>query len=223
MMDFARARRNMVDSQVRPSDVTDRRLIQAMLEIPREEFVPAGRRPLAYIDEDLPISSPSGDAPGRWLMEPMQFARLVQLAGLGPHDLVLDVGCGTGYSTAVMARLVDSVVGLESDGELSARADAALADLGVGNAAVVTGPLELGYPSQAPYDAIVLEGMVEEVPGALMEQLREGGRLVAPMRHGPIAKATLFQRVDGNVSSRVAFDLAVPALPGFSRPPAFVF
>lgn len=222
MIDTALARRNMVESQVRTNNVTDRALIAAMLELPRERFVAPAMRDLAYIDEDLPLAD-TGAGRERWLMAPMPFARLVQLAGVGAGDLVLDVGCGTGYSTAALARLGESVVGLESDPELSARADALMVDLGVGNAAVVTGDLALGYPGQGPYDVIVVEGAVEEVPATLLAQLREGGRLVAPVLHGPIGKATLFESIGGTVSSRIDFDINVRPLPGFRKAVAFVF
>lgn len=222
-MDFAKARRNMVESQIRPSNVTGRELVSAMLEIPRERFVPSSRRNLAYIDEDIIVREGDDGSPRRWLMEPMPFARLVQLADVSPGDIVLDVGCATGYSTAVLARLADSVVGLESDGGLAAAADATLVDLGIGNAAIVTGDLAEGCPSQAPFDVIVLEGAVETIPDALFSQLREGGRLVAVVSDGPVGKATLFRSVDGDISSRVAFDAAVRPLPGFQRPQMFTF
>lgn len=222
MSDFELARRNMVESQVRTNNVTDRRLIAAMLEIPRERFVAPTIRELAYIDEDVPFAE-SGPGRHRWLMEPMPFARLVQLAGVRPEDLVLDVGCGTGYSTAVLARLGESAVGLECEAELAARADQLLIELGIGNAAVLTGELSAGCPRQAPFDVIVLEGAVEVVPEALLRQLRDGGRLVAPVMHGPIGKATLFTKSGGEISSRVDFDINVQPLPGFRKAVEFVF
>jgi protein-L-isoaspartate(D-aspartate) O-methyltransferase len=223
MTDFASARRNMVDSQIRPNAVTDRRIIAALLEIPREQFVPAGRRALAYIDEDLPISEVRAGGAARYLMEPMAFARLVQLAGIRSDDVVLDIGCAPGYSTAVLAHIADSVVGLESDPELAETAEAALVELGVANAAIVTGPLPDGYASQAPYDVIVLEGAVETIPDALFAQLRDGGRLVAVVQDGPVGKAMLYRSFGGHVSSRMAFNVSVRMLPGFERPPAFAF
>ena len=220
MMDYSHARRNMIDSQLRPNGVNDRRVLGALLEIPRERFVSARRRPLAYIDEDIEVKA---GAPGRHLMEPMAFAKLLLLADPRGSDLVLDVGCATGYSTAVLAQLADSVVGLECDSELAAAAEAALVDLGVANAAIVSGSLAAGYASQAPYDVIILEGAVETIPDPLFDQLREGGRLVAIVQDGPVGKATLYQMVDGVISSRVAFDASVTALPEFQRPPAFTF
>jgi len=223
MTDFALARRNMVESQVRTNDVTDHALIAAMLDVPRERFVPPAMRELAYIDEDVPLKDVDSAGGRRWLMEPMPFARLVQLAEITATDLVLDVGCATGYSTAVMARLAESVVGLESDADLAAKAEASLIDEGIGNAAIVTGDMAKGYASQGPYDAIVLEGAVEHVPEDLFAQLREGGRLVAAVIDGPIGKATLFRSTGGGISSRVAFDVNVQPLPGFAKAPEFVF
>ncbi len=223
MMDFARARRNMIEGQLRPNGVTDRRVLGALLEVPRERFVPAHRRSLAYSDEDLEVKAGEAGALPRFLMEPMAFGQLLVLADIRSSDLVLDVGCTTGYSTAILAHLADAVVGLESDDELAQAAETALVDLGVANAAVVGGPLNQGYASQAPYDVMFVEGACEEVPPALFEQLRDGGRLVAVMQDGPVGKATLFQSVEGTVSSRVAFNVSVRPLPGFQRPPAFVF
>lgn len=220
MTDFAQSRLNMVKSQVRPSEVTDRRILNALLNLPRERFVPSSRRALAYVDEDIRLDD--GDQP-RWLIEPMHFARLVQLAEIRPTDLVLDVGCGTGYSSAVLGRLADSVVGVESNEALARTAESLMIELGIDNVAIVGGALEQGYPSQGPYDVIILEGAVEEVPQALLGQLRNGGRLVAPVIEGRVGKAMLFQAVDGDVSRRVAYDMNVHALPGFERPKSFVF
>ena len=225
MMDFALARRNMVESQIRTNDVTDHRLIAAFLETPREPFVPAAMRELAYIDEDIPLTDPDPEAGGgrRWLMEPMPFARLVSLAEIRPSDLVLDIGCGTGYSAAILARLAESVVGIESDAALAEVADARLIEMAVGNAAIITGPMNEGYPSQGPYDVIVLEGAVGAVPDGVLSQLRDGGRLVAAVTSGPVGKATLFCSSGGEISSRVAFDINIHPLPGFEKKPEFVF
>lgn len=221
MVDFAQARVNMVKSQVRPSEVTDRRILNALLNLPRERFVPASRRPLAYVDEDIRLDDDDNEP--RWLMEPMHFARLVQLAEVGPKDLVLDVGCGTGYSTAVLGRLADSVVGLESRKALARTAETLMIELGIDNVAIVEGDLREGYPSQGPYDVIILEGAVEEIPEVLFSQLRDGGRLVAPIADGMVGKAALFRSIDGDVSRRVAYDMNVQRLPGFERPKTFVF
>ncbi len=223
MEDYAAARVKMVDSQLRTTDVTDYAVLAAMGEIPRERFVPARMRPLAYIDEDLLVKEATGGAPARYLMEPAPFAGLVQLAEVAPSDIVLDIGCTTGYSTAVLARLANSVVALEADAELAALASRTLVDLGIANAPVVVGPLEDGYPSEGPYDVIFLGGAVEFVPDALFGQLKEGGRLVGVVGYGRAAAATMFTRTDSETGSRVAFNAHVRPLPGFAKPKAFVF
>ncbi len=216
-IDFAAKRRKMVDGQLRTTDVTSLPLIEAFLEVPREAFVPARLREIAYVDEDVAI------APGRYLMEPSPLAKLVQLAGLKPDDVVLDVGCGTGYSSAVMSRLVSSVIALESDEEIAGTAADTLSELGYDNIAVVTGPLPGGYAGEAPYDAIVLGGAVAEVPQALFDQLKEGGRLIAVEGVGNAATAMLYVKENGVVSGRRAFNCAVKPLPGFEREEVFEF
>lgn len=223
MDDFSAERINMVNCQLRTVDVTDSAVLAAMSDIPREIFVPARLRALAYIDEDVLLKETTGDEIGRYLMEPAPFARLTQLAEIEPDDIVLEVGCAAGYSTAVLARLANSVVAVESDSELAARASESLVDLGVANAAVVTGPLEEGYPSEGPYDVIFVSGAVEFVPEALLGQLKEGGRLVAVVGYGQAATATLFTRSEGELGSRSVFNAHVRPLPGFVRPKTFVF
>ncbi len=218
MPDNAAARLNMVDNQIRPSKVSDGRVLAAMAEVPRERFVPKKLEGAAYVDEDLAV------APGRYIMEPAVLARLLQLAAITPGDVVLDVGCATGYATAVLARLAATVVAVESDPKLIERAGALLAELGADNAAVVEGPLAAGYPKHAPYDAIVLGGAVDEVPPAITDQLAEGGRLAAVVTHGSsVGKAMLMLRVHGVLSRRIVFDCAVPPLPGFGSGRDFVF
>ena len=223
MEDFAQARTAMVESQVRPNDVTDRRLLAALTEIPRERFVPAARRAIAYIDEDILLKPADGERLARYLMEPMPFARLVQLADIKPTDLVLDIGCGTGYSSAVLSRLADSIVALECDEELAAAANETLPELEIGNVAVVTGALNKGYAEEGPYDVIVLNGAVSGVPDALFGQLKEGGRLVAIVAEERRNQAWLFLCHGGRTTGRPAFGASAKPLPGFAREEGFVF
>ncbi|MDJ0951621.1 MAG: protein-L-isoaspartate O-methyltransferase [Alphaproteobacteria bacterium] len=217
-MDYALARHNMVESQVKTNKVTDERLLAAMAELPRERFVAEEQRGVAYVDEDIPVGR------GRFLMEPMVLARLLQAAEPEADDLALDIGCGTGYSTAVLARLCGTVVALESDPGLAGQATALLADLVIDNAAVVEGGLGDGYAKQAPYDVILLGGAVAEIPQAITSQLAEGGRMVAVVADARgMGKATLYTHTGTAVSSRVLFDAAVPHLPGFEKLQSFEF
>ncbi len=214
-MNFAKARLNMVECQLRPNKVTDPRLLAAMGEVPREAFLPPDAQPLAYVDEDVVA------APGRVLMEPMVFARLVQEAGVGEGTRVLVVAAGLGYGAAVLARVGARVVALEAPGAV---ADA-LAARRIG-AAVVTGPLADGWPGQSPYDVILIEGAVEVVPEALEAQLAEGGRLMAVIasgRRGVLGLAVRRLKVAGTVTEVPLFDAGTPVLPEFRRAPAFVF
>ncbi|MEN3950422.1 protein-L-isoaspartate O-methyltransferase [Iodidimonas sp. SYSU 1G8] len=217
MTDFAAARKQMVDSQLLPNRVTDARLIETMGAVARETFVPAALRGVAYVDDDLQV------APGRYVMEPMVFARLLQEAGVKKTDAVLDVGCATGYSAAILARLANVVVALEEDEALSEQASATLASADVVNAVAVTGRLSEGYAHQAPYDVIVLEGAVEHVPQRILDQLAEGGRLVAVIAGRGIGKAVLFTRSGGVIGRRELFDASTPMLPGFALEAGFVF
>jgi protein-L-isoaspartate(D-aspartate) O-methyltransferase len=217
MLDFSAARRMMVDSQVRTSDVTDLRVIAAMLTVPRERFVPKASAELAYLDADLPVE------PGRRLIKPMVLAKLIQAAEIRETDRVLIVGCATGYSAAVIEHLAGSVIALEQDPGLAQLAKDNLQALGAGNATVVTGPLVGGWPAAAPYDVILLDGAVEDVPQVLVRQLKEGGRLLGVVGRPPVTKAVLVRSTGFESSSRPIFDAAAPALPGFAKPPAFVF
>jgi len=220
--DFAAQRIKMVDGQIRTTDVTSAELLAAMLAVPRENFVPARRRELAYIDEDILIGGAGG--PGsRYLMEPSPFAKLVQLAEIRDGDAVLDVGAGTGYSAAVLSRLAGSVTALESDPSLAAAARAALAALGCANVTVVEGQLRDGFAAGAPYDVILVGGGIEELPESLTVQLKEGGRLVAVEGFGNAGIARVHVKWNGIVSGRRAFNAAVKPLPGFERAPEFEF
>jgi protein-L-isoaspartate(D-aspartate) O-methyltransferase len=218
-MDYALARRMMVDSQVRPSDVTNLELIAAMLAVPRERFVPAALAEMAYLDRDTPV----GEGTGRALMKPMVLAKLLQVADIAPTDAVLDVGCATGYSSAVLSRLVASVVALEQDADLAHRAEALLKEVGAGNVSVVQGALADGCEPRAPYDVILINGMAEVLPKELGHQLKRGGRLVGVFGHGMVGKGMVYVCESGEVSGRTIFDATAPALPGFAEPPAFVF
>lgn len=220
MNDFAAARTRMVDSQLRTENVTDYDVLQAMGSVPRERFVPAALRPLAYLDRDLPLAAGAGS---RGLMRPAALARLMQLAALAQARRVLVVGCATGYAPAVAARLAGTVVALEPDAALADQAVEAFSALGIDNVRVVRGPLEAGWAPEAPYDVILVDGAVEVVPEVLLAQLHEGGRLVAVVGYGQAAVATVYTRGERDFGRRNAFNAEAPALPGFREPEAFVF
>ncbi len=215
MTDFAAARRNMVDGQVRTADVTDLRIIAAMLDVPREAFLPAAQSGLAYLDLDVPLGG------GRCLMKPMVLAKLIQAADLDSTDHVLDVGCVTGYAAAVLARIAGQVAGLEQDTTLAQAARGALGSQP--NVSVQTGTLTAGWPQGGPYDAILVEGAVELVPQTLLRQLKDGGRLVCVLGAGPGAKAMLYRRSGDDTGGRAIFDAAAAVLPGFVKPLEFAF
>ena len=212
----------MVDGQLRTTDVNRIPLLDAFLSVPREAFVPARLKSLAYIDEDLEVTSPGSDE-RRFLMEPSPFAKMLQLADIGPADFVLDVGAATGYSAAILSLVAGSVIALESDAALADGATARLAEFGYDNVAVVQGPLPAGYASEAPYDVIVVEGAVDEVPQALFDQIKDGGRLVAVEGHGNAGVVKLYVKQGDAVSGRRGFNAAVRPLPGFQKEPAFEF
>jgi protein-L-isoaspartate(D-aspartate) O-methyltransferase len=215
MQDFATRRTMMVDTQVRPNDVTKFPIIEAMLSVPREEFVPAARREAAYVGENVEI------APGRVLLEPRNFAKMLDALDIQPTDLVLDIGCGLGYSAAVIARMAEAVVALEEDG-LAAQAEATLAQAGADNAAVVAGDLAAGSAKHGPYDAIIIEGAVETVPDAILAQLKEGGRIAALFMENALGTVRIGHKIDGELSWRYAFNAAAPLLPGFAAAKGFV-
>lgn len=220
MIDFTQARRTMVDGQVRVNDVTDAALISAMLEVPREKFVPEARASLAYIDEDLCVLEAAGGKPARYLMEPMVLARLIQALEITTGSKVLDAGCATGYSSAVLSRIAAEVVALEEDATLAASAKK---NLRASNIEAVSGKAAAGWAAGAPYDAILVGGAAEEIPEALTAQLKEGGRLAAVIRKESAARAMLYVKAGGHISARRLFDAAIPPLPGFEAPKSFVF
>jgi protein-L-isoaspartate(D-aspartate) O-methyltransferase len=213
MTDFAAARRHMVDGQVRTNDVTDLRVLSALDEVPRERFLPPSAVALAYLDLDVPIGN------SRRLLKPMVLAKLLHAAGLHAADRVLDVGSGTGYSAAVIARIASQVVALEQETALSKIGSAALPS----NVRVVSGPLTDGWVQEAPYDAIVVEGSTEVVPQALCQQLKDGGRLVCVLGSRPNSKGMLYRRSGDEVGSRPIFDASAAVLPGFAKKPVFAF
>ena len=222
MLDFAAARRMMVDGQVRTSDVTDLRIVAAMLELPREKFVPPACAALAYLDRDVPAEE-KGGAHGRRLLKPMVLAKLVQAAAVDEQDRVLEIGCATGYSSALLGRLAASVIALEEDPALAAQAEQNLAAVGASNVKVVVGPLTAGWPAAAPFDVIFVNGAVEVVPESIRAQLNDGGRLLAVVGRAPVARAMRYRASGGDVSGWPVFDATAPLLPGFAVPPAFVF
>ncbi|MGJ8559295.1 MAG: protein-L-isoaspartate O-methyltransferase family protein [Litorimonas sp.] len=215
--DFDAARETMVESQIRPSDVTDLKLLAAFRRMPRERFVPAAKMALAYGDIVLNY----GD--GRSLLLPRDFAKLVQAADIQPDEVVLDISCARGYSTAILSKLAETVVGLETDDETVDRATALLTDLDVVNAAVVKGDLKRGAPEHGPFNVIIVGGAVPEVPQAWLGQLANGGRLAVIVKDGPIGRATIFTKSGNAVGDRVVFDAHAPFLSGFEPADSFVF
>jgi protein-L-isoaspartate(D-aspartate) O-methyltransferase len=219
MPDFAVARRMMVDGQLRTFDITDQAVLAAMLATPRERFVPPALAGIAYLDTELFV----GGRNRRHLLKPMILGKLLQAAEIRSTDRVLDVGCATGYSAAVLAMLCAQVIALEEDPDLARQARQILPDVGATNVSVVEGPLSDGWKAGMPYDVIVVNGLCEIVSPNLLDQLTENGRLVAIVGDGPAPKAMIYRCVDGNVSTRPTFDASGPPLPGFTRPPAFQF
>ena len=218
MADAALQRRNMVESQVRPSDVTDRRITAAMQALEREPFVPEALRPLAYSDEAVAVSSE------RAMLAPRTLARLVQLAAIDSTDRVLDIGCLTGYSAALLSHLCKEVVALECDNAFAAEARETLAALGLSNVEVVAGKLTAGYLARAPFDVIVVEGAVGDVPETLIAQVTEGGRLVAiEQGKAGLGHAVVITKTASGFGKRTAFEASAPMLPGFAKPQGFVF
>lgn len=217
-MDYTAARHNMVESQIRTNRVIDPAVTAALAGTPREVFVPKPMRGFAYVDEDLDVGG------GRFLVEPLVLARLLIGAGIRPTDVVLNIGDATGYVTAVVSKLAQTVVSLECDAEWAGRAGQSLSELGIDNAAVVHGALDHGYAAQAPYDVILLAGAVAEVPNTICRQLADGGRLVGVVTSRPgVGKGTLIVRVGDTFGRRVLFDAVTPVLPGFQPKPKFVF
>lgn len=215
MSDFAARRTIMVDTQVRPSDVTKFPIIDAMLNVPREAFVPANLREAAYLGENLEIGG------GRVLLEPRTLAKMLDALNIQPGHVALDIGCGLGYSTALLAHMCDFVVGLEDDESRAEEAQSLLSEHGLDNAAVVHGPLAEGAVKSGPYDVIVIQGAVEAVPDTLLDQLREGGRIACLFAEGALGVVRIGHKIDNRVTWRFSFNAGAPVLPGFHKPAAF--
>ncbi len=217
-MDFDAARRHMIDSQVRPNGVNDPRVIAAIDKAPREAFLPSGLKHLAYADTEVVYGV------GRSLIKPRDFAKLLAALDPRPTDLALDIASGTGYASAVLARLVDVVIGVEQDAELVATAQETWANLGVDRAVMIEGDPAVGAPTEGPFDLILIAQAVEIVPQALLDQLKDGGRLGAIVASGPLSKGIIFTRSGGAVAGREGFEASARlVLPGFERPRSFVF
>ncbi|QQA41574.1 protein-L-isoaspartate O-methyltransferase family protein [Pelagovum pacificum] len=215
MADYNARRIVMVDTQVRPSDVTKFPIIDAMLSVPRESYVPDDKREAAYVGENLSLGG------GRVILDPRTFSKMLDALNIQPTDIVLDLGCGLGYSTAVIARLAEFVAGVEEDEDRVDEAQAKLSAEGVDNAAVLHGPLAEGAAKSGPYDVIICEGAVETVPQAVLDQLKDGGRIAAIFSEGALGTVRLGYNVDGRVTWRYMFNAAAPVLGGFEAAPAF--
>ncbi|NNE53149.1 MAG: protein-L-isoaspartate O-methyltransferase [Sulfitobacter sp.] len=215
MTDFAARRVMMVDTQVRPSDVTKFPIIDAMLTVAREDFVPAAQREAAYMGENLELGG------GRVLLEPRTLAKMLDALAISNSELVLDVGCALGYSTAVIAHMAEAVVAVEEDESMATEAQEAIVAAGVDNAVVHTGPLAEGDPKHGPYDVIVVQGGVMEVPQALVDQLKDGGRMACLFMDGALGEVRLGYKRGDQISWRMAFNAGAPVLDGFSREPVF--
>lgn len=216
MTDFAHRRTMMVDAQVRPNEVTSYPVIEAMLSVPREQFVPDSRRDVAYAGNNIEL------APGRVLLEPRTLGKMIDVLNLQNSDLVLDIGCGYGYSAALMARIAEAVVAVEEYEAMAAEAEGRLAAQDVFSVAVIKGALAQGCAGQGPYDAVLIEGAIEEFPETLVDQVSEGGRIVALFMEGNLGVVRIGLKLDGRINWRFAFNASAPILPGFGRKHGFI-
>ncbi len=215
MADYQTRRTMMVDTQVRPSDVTKFPIISAMLSVPREAFVPDNKREVAYVGENIDLGN------GRVILEPRTLAKMLDALDVQPDEMVLDIGCGLGYSSAVIAHLAEAVVAVEEDPALAAEAQTQLAEHGADNVAVIEGPLEQGAAKHGPYDAIIIGGAVETVPAVILDQLNEGGRIAALFMEGALGVCRVGHKIDGRISWRFSFNAGAPVLTAFRRESAF--
>lgn len=211
MTDFAARRTMMVDSQVRPSDVTKFPIIEAMLSVPREVFVPANKREAAYLGDNIDLGQ------GRVISEPRTLAKALDALDVQPDDLVLNIGAGTGYTAAVLAQLAEAVIALEEDESLASDAQSSLSEVGADSVVLHEGPLAEGAPELGPFDAILIEGAVEYLPEAIPQQLKEGGRIVALFLEGRLGTVKIGYKIDGQVNWRFSFNAGAPVLPGFRK------
>lgn len=217
MADFTQRRVTMVDTQVRPSDVTLFPVLDAMLTVPREVYVPSAARETAYADGPIALGG------GRHLLDPRATAKLLQALSPTPRDLVLELGASTGYTTALLAHMAEAVVAIEEDEDLARDAEAALSEQGVDNAALIKAPLTDGSAKHGPFDAIAILGGVEEIPATILDQLKEGGHIAAIFMEGPLGEARVGVKSGGRMSWRMVFNATAPVLPGFARAPSFAF
>ena len=215
MPDFTARRTMMVDTQVRPSDVTKFPIIDAMLRVPREVFTPERLVEAAYMGGNIDLGN------GRVLLDPRTLAKMLDTLEVGDSDLVLDIACGTGYSSAVLAHMAQGVVALEEDVALATEAQAALSAIGSDTVVLQTGPLSEGSTEYAPYDVMIVQGAVEQFPGKLAEQLRDGGRVACVFAEGALGVVRVGVKQNGAITWRDEFNAAAPVLPGFERERAF--
>ena len=215
MTDFSQRRTTMVDTQVRPSDVTKFPIIEAMLTVPREAFVPLERREAAYAGEHVHLGN------GRVVLDPRTLAKMLDVVDIYPNEMVLDVGPGLGYSSALAARMAEAVIAVEETPELAAEAERILSETGADNVAVVDGPLAEGAEKHGPYDVILVQGAVQTMPEALTDQLKDGGRIVAIFLDGALGSVRVGHKGAGGVNWRFAFNATAPVLPGFEASPSF--
>lgn len=215
MTDFAMRRALMVDTQVRPSDVTKFPIIEAMLNVPREAFVPDNLREAAYVGENLAL------APNRVMLDPRTLAKMLDALDISNDELVLDIGCGLGYSSAVIARMAEAVIAVEDDGTMAADAQSILIEQGADNVVVHHGPLTDGAAQHGPYDVIVIQGAVAHLPEGLSDQLKDGGRMACLFAEGALGVVRIGYKVDGRMNWRFAFNAGAPVLPGFEKHSAF--